>query len=483
MKRPLQPSLFSDHADSTRRGSDEMNFAEFPMALLTERAPDGQNELVFQDVVTDHGNGGKPVIRELRISAPESYGLPTAKDEEVLLGLLAMTKLRTNFADPSVTFTRYELLTLLGWATDGRAYQRLVDSLNRWAGVFLHYKNAWWDNDRQVWLDVSFHVIDSVMVSKPRKDENGGQVQVQWNSVTFKSFQANYLRQLDLGFCQSLGSAVSKRLFRYLDKHFYKRARLEYDLLTLAFEHVGLSRDYEPWKVKQKLAPAITELEERGYLAKLGPKERYLAAGKGKWKVVFNKAQAAIAPPAAEEPVPAVPALVTALTDRGVSAKSAKALVAKLPADRIERQVEAFSWLVGKKDRRVSKSPAGYLVKAIEEDFALPAGFEPESVRRKRAEDAKRKDAEETQLRRADAERVKAEDTARQKATDDYLAALTDAQRERFVSEAIADGERFVAERYTEAVRNNNQKAATRYLAMLVESAVARADSKAISSR
>ena len=114
----------------------------------------------------------------------------------------------------------------------GRSYQRLVDSLNRWAGVFLQYKNGWWDNERKAWLDVSFHVLDTVIVTKPRKDENGGLVQVQWNSVTFKSFQANYLKQLDLAFYQSLGSAVSKRLFRYLDKHFYHRARLEYDLLT-----------------------------------------------------------------------------------------------------------------------------------------------------------------------------------------------------------------------------------------------------------
>ena len=357
----------------------------------------------------------------------------------------------------------------------GRSYQRLVDSLNRWAGVFLQYKNGWWDNERKAWLDVSFHVLDTVIVTKPRKDENGGLVQVQWNSVTFKSFQANYLKQLDLAFYQSLGSAVSKRLFRYLDKHFYHRARLEYDLLTLAFEHVGLSRQYEPWKVKQKLAPAIAELEERGYLAKLGPKDRYLAAGKGKWKVVFNKATTAIAAPVTEKPDANVPPLATVLTDLGVSAKSAKVLVAKHPAELIGLQVEAFSWLVGKKDRRVSKSPAGYLVKAIEEDFAIPAGFVPESVRRQRDAEAKRRAAEDTLRQRSETERAKAEDSVRRKATDDFLAALTPDQRESFVNQAIVDGDRYVVERYTETVRNNNRKAADRYLAMLVEAAVVRA--------
>ena len=39
------------------------------------------------------------------------------------------------------------------------------------------------------------------------------------------------------------------------------------------------------------------------------------------------------------------------------------------------RKLEVFDWLTEKKDKRVAKSPAGYLVKSISEDYAAPKGF------------------------------------------------------------------------------------------------------------
>lgn len=475
MKRPATPSLFSE-CDPSGDARDELNFAEFPIAMLSARASDGVSKLVFEDTMRDHG-AGATVTRRLTVRAHEDYGLATPVDEEVLLGLVALTKAKNNLAAPRVTFTRYELVQLLGWQLNGGSYERLVGSLKRWANLSLDYENAWWDNENKSWADVAFHVLNTVVINKPARGTHAGLVHVEWNEVVFKSFQAGYLKQIDLAFYRGLESAVSRRLYRFLDKHFYHRARLEYDLLTLAFEKVGLSRDYEPWKVKQKLAPAIAELEARGYLQRLSPKERYLAAGKGKWRAVFERArQRATLPPAAEElPVPATPQPVVKLTDRGVSEKTARALVAAQPAERVEAQIEAFDWLVSKKDKRVSRSPAGYLVKAIEEDFALPAGFQPEALKRQRAEENRKRAAEESQRRRAEEERVKAGFATQQKTVDDFLAALPEDDRERFVAEAVAAADRFVAERYAEAQRNGQQVAAARYLNIILEPAIARA--------
>ena len=36
-----------------------------------------------------------------------------------------------------VSFTRYELLTLLRWSLDGRCYERLATSLRRWKGLTI----------------------------------------------------------------------------------------------------------------------------------------------------------------------------------------------------------------------------------------------------------------------------------------------------------------------------------------------------------
>src|SRR6185437_4623505 len=85
-------------------GRDEMNLAEFPITLLTDRVHQGKKTLCYED---RHG--------KLTVTGSDAYGLPTAADADVIVALIQLTKLRTNFTDPMVNFTRYELLKLLNW--------------------------------------------------------------------------------------------------------------------------------------------------------------------------------------------------------------------------------------------------------------------------------------------------------------------------------------------------------------------------------
>ena len=130
---------------------DELNLAEFPIASLTDRIPDGQTTLVFEDRFEP--KEGPPIVRRLTISASSKYGLPTAMDDEVMVGLIQLTKRRSNFTDPKVQFSRYELIELLGWPQSGQSYRRIEEALHRWVGVVLMYENAWWDNNAKSWVD------------------------------------------------------------------------------------------------------------------------------------------------------------------------------------------------------------------------------------------------------------------------------------------------------------------------------------------
>jgi len=117
---------------------DELNFAEFPLASLSSSLPKGQKTLEFTDEIFDK-SANKRVQRKLTITASDKYGLPTAMDDEVILGLIQLTG-RTDFTNRRVFFTRYELLKLLNWADTTRNYHRLEQSLNRWLGVTLYYE-------------------------------------------------------------------------------------------------------------------------------------------------------------------------------------------------------------------------------------------------------------------------------------------------------------------------------------------------------
>src|SRR4051812_28284754 len=143
-----------------RLGKDEMNLAEFPITLLTDRVPRGQKVIKYQDQIYDE-KAGRAVTRKLTISADEAHGLPTAVDDDVILALIQVTKVNNNFTSREVEFSRLELIKMLDWPDSGFSYRRLTTSLKRWLGVSLVYENAWWDRKQQGWTTKGFHIIDN----------------------------------------------------------------------------------------------------------------------------------------------------------------------------------------------------------------------------------------------------------------------------------------------------------------------------------
>src|SRR6516165_10541102 len=261
---PLEEALILEpieepHAAVDAGWKDELNLAEFPIAALTDRIPDGQRTLVFEDCFEQRDS--TPIVRRLTIMGTHPHGLPTSLDDEVLVGLIQLTKRRNNFTDAKVQFSRYELIELLDWPQSGQSYRRIEEALHRWVGVVLMYENAWWDNVAKSWVDEQFHVLDNVTLydrerwrgsarsgKASRADRSGSKADkpplplssFRWNEVIFQSFQSGSLKQLDLEFYLKLRLPTTKRMYRFLDKRFYRRSRLDFDLRTLACEHIGM---------------------------------------------------------------------------------------------------------------------------------------------------------------------------------------------------------------------------------------------------
>ena len=372
------PETILAKAHLNNMGRDEMNLAEFPLATLADRAPRGCKTLVYEDRIWDRGQG-EDRVRRLTISASAKYGLPTAIDDEVILGLVQVSK-AAGFVDRQVRFSRYQLIQLLGWRDEGRSYRRLNQSLKRWLGVTLYYENAWWDRERKRWADADFHLLDDVVFYHRRKaaatvsvkDDDGPLSSFTWNEVVFRSFQAGFLKKLDLDFYRRLKRATAKRMYRFLDKRFHFSNTFHRDLRVFACEHIGLSRRYDAAQLKRRLNPAIEELEKAGYLIPMPASERFRKLRRGEWEVVFVRV-----PQARKRQLPKGPLsdLENGLVDRGVTATSAVRLVREYPADVINAKLAVFDALRKSGDRRISRNPAGYLVKSIREDYAPPAGF------------------------------------------------------------------------------------------------------------
>jgi hypothetical protein len=361
-----------------RMGRDEMNLAEFPLAMLADRVPAGCKTLVFEDRIEDKSQG-QHIVRRLTISACDKFGLPTALDDEVILGLVQLSQ-ADDFTNREVPFSRYKLIRLLGWRDEGKSYTRLEESLKRWLGVTLYYDNAWRDKARKRWVNAHFHLLDNLTLyqrtkrgERPVQDDDGGPLSsFTWNETIFRSFQAGNLRKIDLEFYRTLKSAVAKRVYRFLDKHFYFARTLRYNLAQFAREHIGLSRGYDAAQLKRRLTPGIVELEDAGYLEPLPIKERFVRVCRGEWDVFFMRAAKAVLKKA--EPPPAI-GPEACLIERGVTATVAARLVRDYSAEMIEAKLQVFDRLAGRRDARMSKNPAGYLVESIRKDYAAPAEF------------------------------------------------------------------------------------------------------------
>lgn len=438
-------------------GRDELNLAEFPVTLLADRVSEGCKTLVFEDSVFDQQANGM-VTRRLTITGSDAYGLPTAVDDEILVALIQLTKLGNNFTGRRVSFTRYEILKLLDWGDRGDSYERIEESLNRWMGVTLYYDKAWWDKDAKSWIDAKFHVLESVfLVDKDtrRRHKAAGHPErmrswFSWNEVVFRSFQAENLKRLDVDAYFALKSSISKRMYRFLDKRFYHCRRWEFDLNDFAHEHIGLSRNYTPAKIKEKFRPALDELTALEFLEPLSREERYARAGRGNWKIILIQKS----PRSEQKPRKAVLAgLERELASRGVTPPKAVELVAMHSPERIRVKLEVFDWMLATKDKRVTKSPAGYLVKSIEDDYAAPKGFEPRADRRKRQEaeqERQLREAEERRRQRAE----RAREAAEQARIVKYWDSLSLAEQEKLEAEALAQAEESLSDSYRKSKGN-----------------------------
>jgi hypothetical protein len=425
-------------------GRDEMNLAEFPIALLTDRIPKDQKEAVYQDEIFDERTG-RTLARKLTIQAG-NCGLTTAIDDEVILALIQIAKEKNGFSNKKVEFSRFELINKLGWPNAGTSYDRIELALDRWTSVYLKYENAWRDNRTKAWTSPQgFHIIDTFKLNDSRT--SGDQLELMssyiiWNDVIFDSFQAGYLKPLDYDLCMGLRNSTAKRMYRFLDKRFHHKSDWLFSLKELAHEHIGMGRHYEgPAHLKRNLQPAIEELESVGFLEPLTVTERFPKDGK-EWKIrlLQKSVTPAIAPALPQAIEPAFPPLVAELTKRGVTAKSAAELVAKHPAETIQLKMDVFDWMIEKQDKRVAKSPEGYLVKSISDDYKQPKGF-VSAAERRRQEEARqareRQAAEECRRQREQDAREQAE----KKAILDYWESLTPQEQSELDAASLAQAD------------------------------------------
>ncbi len=276
-------------------GRDEMNLIEFPFGPVTQSE---KKTMEIEHQVFDK-TLHREVTRKLLITGSDAFGLPRPIDDQVLIGMKALTH-ESGYASRTVRFSRYQLCRTLGWEVDGRTYQRLEVAFDRIAGTTLKFKDAWWDKGDRLWKSKTFHLIEEVNLcsrdelDSHRRQHNGrGQrlCSFVWSDVIWKSFQDGFIKSLDMEMFRRIASGrrreVPLRLFRILDKrfHFGNTARLKLERLCVGT--LGLSPGYSPSQMLRVLDRASEWLMECGFLAGMKARRGRLSRNS---EVLFLKA-------------------------------------------------------------------------------------------------------------------------------------------------------------------------------------------------
>ena len=452
----------SSISDSVMKiGRDEMNWAEFPLGGLASRTPKGMKSLVFEDRVWDKRQKAW-VNKKLTVAASTEYGLPTASDDEVILGLLQLTH-AGRFADRKLAFVPAELFRVLGWREDGRSYSRLEKSLKRWVGVTLYYDHAWWDNGLRTWMDEHFHLLDNVVIPRRRKKpaRSGDRRQllpwtVTWNQTVFRSFEDGYLRKLDMTVFRKLRSVAAKRMFRFLDKRFYYTNHLTFDLRVFACERIGFNRKDDNSQLKRRLNRAIEELADVGFLKPMPRTQRYRQIRRGEWEVAFTRKPE---PRQAKSRTSTSVGLESALVSRGVREPVAAELVRVHSPTAIRKSVKEYDELRKRGDDSKLNNPPGLLISWIKGACGVPCDSSPPK-------------AESTVPEAATSEG--AESQSNLAAIRDYLAKLSPHKRESLDVVAFEQANSFQLGGYERAKTAENSRLLSEYRNVIVESHVRR---------
>ena len=259
-------------------------------------------------------------------------------------------------------------------------------------------------------INDTFHLYDRVILTGEElpSGQTASCVYLMLGTWYLKNINNNYVVPLDWRFYNQLTGSTTTRMYEFLSIYFFAAMERRGDYHDLKYSQIcdffPLIRQDQKWKAKKQLKRAHDSLLEAEYLAKIEWLDinqndnwviRYWVGPRAREEYKINKTEYRIV----EDIRPiALPErrhrrsdedreeLVSGLKERGVAEKKAERLVENYSREQITEKIKVFDYLVTHKSNLITKNPPGWLVKAIEGDYAPPIDFETDEQKRQREE-------------------------------------------------------------------------------------------------
>lgn len=475
--RPGDNTLLPE--SSLQRLRAEGNFLRFPFFDLTrESAQDERGSIQLVETRHEPDGSRKEIVWRVSRDTESSFPGEFARrlHREVVERLLS--ELPRPVTNPLRLGSFSDICRKLDIAPSGAAIRRIRSALCSIVTTTVRSSSAFYSKARESYLDRTFHLYDRIDFAGDKLPD--GQVSdaiyVYLGSWYLESINANYLIPLDFPFFRQLKGAVTSRLYELAHHWFYTALRNQKTTIERSYSsicaHFPLKQNSTRWRARQQFRPAYQQLISLGFLARepewlpmtdrsddwtlvftAGPRaidEYHANQRRRSVREVLTPAEAATLPPSLTE---VQRDLLTELVKRGITDSVATSLVEHHEPVDIQQHLEMFDSLVSQGDRRVSRNPAGYLRKAIEQRYARPGGYVTRAEREQQAAaQTLAKKAE--QQAEAAAARLHEERTAHLEA---LWAALSRDKQQQLQEQALTQLNDFARRAYTRELQEGRQ--------------------------
>jgi hypothetical protein len=333
----------------------EPNIEEWPVFQLGRSKSDS---IVVERTV--QGEEGNSLKQRMEISAPGKYRLPGRFDYDVYSAVLELLEIRGGIPESgALGFSLHELILLMDIEPSGRTYEEVKRSLRRIAATVLESDNAFWSNGAQRHISDTFRLWDVTFDAVTDKNGYGSRHRIEFGKLFKRSFEERYLRGLDIEFYWMLDSPVAKRLYRLVDLKRAGASSWGTDLFALQ-KQIPMGPYAYVSKIKEKVKVAHEVLIERGFLSEVTYRERsQVLYGISE---AFSARRKSLELTGTQEEIIAI----QLLTRSGLRGDVARDLVAQHGPSHCTRYANALPHQKG------LRNPAGWLRKAIEQEYELP---------------------------------------------------------------------------------------------------------------
>ena len=243
----------------------EFTLAEFPIFLLSKKGKKDIECLTYEDTI--NGKNNVPVKRTWKVYPDAKHGFGTESTFKTLFDLFQLWK-DQDFKSQFIHFgSVFNLIKQRGATSDSNQnYNSVVRDLRCLVGMVIEAQNAFWDNERQGYVDMTFHLFDAVYIYKEKP--TGQQALpfsiIKASDVLYGSIQKNSIlaTDFDSAFFHNL-APIEQRLAIYLSKMFRSQTVHKKDLLKFA-EIIPIYAK-QTKHIKETIKNATEGLIKKGY--------------------------------------------------------------------------------------------------------------------------------------------------------------------------------------------------------------------------